>query len=81
MTPRICSLLLILAGLAAPVWAQPPAPPAADGDRPPATAGQPAADPAPDPAAAPAAPPAPRVIFRPSETISEDTAVPFPADI
>ncbi|MAS40832.1 MAG: hypothetical protein CMK33_03860 [Porticoccaceae bacterium] len=34
----------------------------------------------PDPAEPRAAPP-PRVIFRPSETISEDTAVPFPADI
>lgn len=29
----------------------------------------------------PRAAPKPRVIFRPSETISEDTAVPFPADI
>lgn len=32
-------------------------------------------------AAEPRAAPKPRVIFRPSETISEDTAVPFPADI
>jgi hypothetical protein len=32
-------------------------------------------------AAEPRAAPQPRVIFRPSETISEDTAVPFPADI
>ncbi len=29
----------------------------------------------------PRAAPQPQVIFRPSETISEDTAVPFPADI
>ncbi len=29
----------------------------------------------------PATPPPPKISFLPSETISEDTAVPFPADI
>lgn len=47
----------------------------------------PAQAPSPPPTARPKAPPAsdapppPKISFRPSETISEDTAVPFPADI
>ncbi|GMU46899.1 MAG: hypothetical protein AMXMBFR26_16810 [Porticoccaceae bacterium] len=58
--------------------------------QPPTAAPEPAAPaqaPAPPPTASPKAPPAsatpppPKISFRPSETISEDTAVPFPADI
>ncbi|MFZ5654882.1 MAG: hypothetical protein ACOY42_10895 [Pseudomonadota bacterium] len=79
MAARSYSLLLIL-GLAGSGWAEPPAP-AAGGDRPPAATDEEPAEPTPGAPAPRAAPPAPRVIFRPSETISEDTAVPFPADI
>jgi len=75
--PRRTLALLLGLILASGAFAAPPAP---EPESPPAA---PAAA-APAPARVPpnpATPPAPKISFRPSETISEDTAVPFPADI
>lgn len=65
--PALLVGLSLAAGALAAEPTSPPAPPAV-----------PAAPQAPS---TPAKPPPPKISFRPSETISEDTAVPFPADI
>lgn len=71
MLLRSIPALLLGLKLAAGVLAAEPTPP-------PAT---PATTAAPQAPSTPATPPPPKISFRPSETISEDTAVPFPADI
>lgn len=78
MPHAIFPLLFSLSLMAAAQVTDPTPPPTTA--EPPPTASAPPASPA-STTPAPATPPAPRVIFRPSETISEDTAVPFPADI
>lgn len=72
--------LALLLGLilATGAFAAPPAPAAPEPEAPAPAAAAPAPAKAPP---TPATPPPPKIRFRPSETISEDTAVPFPADI
>ena len=85
MTPMECpttmphAIFPLLLSLTLVTAAQATEPAPAPAETPPAAASPPASSASATPA--PATPAAPRVIFRPTETISEDTAVPFPADI
>lgn len=79
---RTASLCLLLSlAMPAPALAQDDAPGAENPPPPGAETPQTGGEARERAAAEPRAAPQPRVIFRPSETISEDTAVPFPADI